>query len=456
MTNKPKPGFSEEISEPPSGEGSGVTMDDFCAYMPQASSFFFMPSRELWPGSNVNARLPPVPVLTKAGKPKFKNGKPVVIKPTTWLIQNRPVEQTTWCPGEPLLIRNRLYTKGGIIEREGVTTFNQYRALRIKLGDPTKAGPWLDHMYRIFSKSDTDHSIYWMAQRVQQPAIKINHALVWIGDPGIGKDSALAPLREAVGPWNYADISPAHLLEPYTDYAKSVVLRINEGRDLGEFDRFKFHDHTKIYIAAPPETLRVNEKHLRQYYIPNCTGVIITSNHKTDGIYLQADDRRHFVVSSERKKEEFSPEYWNELWIYYYGGGFENIAAYLMQLDISSFDPKAPPPQTAAFWEIVNASQPSEDNELADVLDQLGNPDAVTVPMLIAAATGEISDWLMSRNGKRALPHRLDRCRYVAVKNPSAKDGFWKIKGSRQMIYAKASLLPEERLAAAQKLQSGS
>jgi hypothetical protein len=72
MTNKPKPGFSEEISEPPSGEGSGVTMDDFCAYMPQASSFFFMPSRELWPGSNVNARLPPVPVLTKAGKPKFK------------------------------------------------------------------------------------------------------------------------------------------------------------------------------------------------------------------------------------------------------------------------------------------------------------------------------------------------------------------------------------------------
>ena len=37
----------------------------------------------------------------------------------------------------------------------------------------------------------------------------------------------------------------------------------------------------------------------------NCLGLIITTNHKTDGIYLPADDRRHYVAWSLRTKEDF-------------------------------------------------------------------------------------------------------------------------------------------------------
>jgi hypothetical protein len=46
---------------------------------------------------------------------------------------------------------------------------------------------------------------------------------------------------------------------------KSVILRVNEVRDLGDTNRFAFYDRMKIYTAAPPEVLQVNEKHLRQY-----------------------------------------------------------------------------------------------------------------------------------------------------------------------------------------------
>ena len=67
---------------------------------------------------------------------------------------------------------------------------------------------------------------------------------------------------------------------------KSVILRVNEARDLGEVDRFAFHDHMKLYIAAPPDVLRVDEKNLREYSLINCCGVIITTNYKTDGIFL--------------------------------------------------------------------------------------------------------------------------------------------------------------------------
>ena len=58
----------------------------------------------------------------------------------------------------------------------------------------------------------------------------------------------------------------------------------------------------------------------------------------------------------------------------------------------------------------------------------------------------------MDRKNRRALPHRLERCGYVSVRNPEAKDGVWKSKGERLITYAKASLTPQERVAAARKL----
>jgi hypothetical protein len=272
---------------------------------------------------------------------------------------------------------------------------------------------------------------------------------------GIGKDTLLEPVKQAVGPWNFQDISPTHLLGRFNSFVKSVILRINEARDLGEVDRFSFYDRTKIYTAAPPDVLRVDEKNLREYYVFNCLGLLITTNHKTDGIYLPADDRRHYVAWSHRTKEEFPPGYWNELWGWYQSGGFGHVAAYLAEFDLTDFDAKAPPPKTAAFWDIVGASCAPEDAELADVIDALGNPDALTLGQLIdrAAEIGAAAaDWLMERKNRRAIPHRMERCDYVPVRNPDAGDGLWKLKDRRQVIYAKARLSLRDQLAAARRL----
>ena len=212
----------------------------------------------------------------------------------------------TWCPGLPMLIPNRLVSDGGWMEREGVTCFNLYRPPRIKPGDATKAGPWIEHVHKVFDADDANHIIKWLAHRVQRPGEKINHGLMLGGAMGIGKDTLLEPVKMAVGPWNFHEISPAHLLGRFNGFAKSVILRVNEARDLGEFNRFGFYDHTKIYTAAPPDVLRVDEKHLREHYVFNCLGFLITTNHKTDGIYLPADDRRHYVAWSNLTKDDFS------------------------------------------------------------------------------------------------------------------------------------------------------
>ena len=76
----------------------GVQLDDFYAYMPM-HNYLFAPSREPWPASSVNARIPPVPIFDAKGPLLDENGKQKKLKASTWLDQNRPVEQMTWAPG---------------------------------------------------------------------------------------------------------------------------------------------------------------------------------------------------------------------------------------------------------------------------------------------------------------------------------------------------------------------
>ena len=149
---------------------------------------------------------------------------------------------------------------------------------------------------------------------MQRPGEKINHALVLGGKQGIGKDSLLEPVKEAVGRWNWREISPTQMLGRFNGWTKSVVVRISEACDLSAADRIAFYNHSKQYIASPPDVLRVDEKHLREYLVLNVLGVIITTNHKTDGIYLPDDDRRHFVAWSPCAKEDFDDCYWANLW----------------------------------------------------------------------------------------------------------------------------------------------
>jgi Bifunctional DNA primase/polymerase, N-terminal len=420
----------------------GVILDDFWAHMP-SHSYIYTPTRAHWPASSVNARLPPVELADEHGKPILDaKGNEKRVAAATWLDAHRSVEQMTWAPGLPMIIPDRLIVEGGWIDRRGVKCFNLYLPPTIELGDAGEAGKWVEHVHYVYP-ADADHIINWLAHRVQRPGDKVNHALVLGGAPGIGKDTLLAPARAAVGPWNCQEVSPKHVLDDkFNGFVKSVILRVSEAHDLGEYDRFALHDRLKAYTAAPPEVLRCNEKHLREHAVLNCCGVVITTNHKTDGVFLSPDDRRHYVTWSERTNEDdrFQGDYWDELWGYYREGGYGHIAAFLMERDISGFDAKAPPPKTSAFWAIGDANRAPEEAELADLLDALGSPPAVTLESLLSVAKGDADAWLRDRKNRRAIPHRLERCGYVPVRNLDAKDGLWKLDGRRVAVYAKASL----------------
>ena len=64
-----------------------------------------------------------------------------------------------------------------------------------------------------------------------------------------------------------------------------------------------------------------------------------------------------------------------------------------------------------------------------------------------------IGGWLSDRKNARSIPHKFDRCGYIALRNDSSGDGRWKIGGKNKMIYVRKELSGQEQYKAAAKLK---
>ena len=307
----------------------------------------------------------------------------------------------------------------------------------------------------------------WCAHRVQRPHEKINHALVLGGKQGIGKDTLLEPVKHAVGAWNFNEVSPQQVLGRFNGFLKSVILRVSEARDLGEFDRFAFYDHMKSHHRGAARRAAGRREEPHEYAIPNVCGVIITTNHKTDGIYPAGRRSPPFrrLVRPRQERLRRRPTGTSS------GNGTAAAGSMSSRTTCTTstspaFNPKAPPPQTEAFCEIVNASRSPEDAELADALDRLAEqskdypaddrhvtdkrqfwPTIVTVADVVAASSnGEFNQWITDRKNSRKIPHRFEGCGYTPVRNPDADSGLWRLNGHRQALYGRLTVAFGDRL----------
>ena len=419
-----------------------LKLEDFWAHLP-SHEFIYVPTRALWPAPSVNGCIsepPKNPATSKA------------MKPADWLDRHRAVQQMSWHPGRPMIIEGEVVAKGGWSPYPGARVFNLYQEPARQVGDAAQAGPWLDHLRRVYP-ADWEHIQFWLAHRIQHPGEKINHALVLGGNPGVGKDTLLEPVKAGVGSCNWAEVAPQQITDsPFNPWIQCVVARVSEVRDMKEH-RFRFYETMKTYIAAPPDSLAVNQKHACEYYVPNVMGVLYTTNNRTDGLYLPADDRRHYVAWSEAQKEDFSDGYWTGLWQWLEKGGTWHVVEYLSTLDLSGFNPKAPPPKTPAFWTIVHANNAPEDAELSGIFGEDSGVDAIVLSDVIEKASAaklyELVEELRNRKMRRAIPHKMARIGFVPVHNPDAKDRHWVVEGHRVMVYASIKLNTSEQVRAA-------
>lgn len=422
-------------------------LSKFWAHLP-SGKIIYEGTRELWSPGSLDKHIGRVKDAMKAEGPGMLA--------TTWLSQHRAVQSMGWSPGEPMIIEGKVLTSDGWLHSPGDKTFNRYVPPDIKHveGDVSK---WLNHVAWVYP-DEAEHIVLWLAHRVQHPGVKINHCLDFLGKQGIGKDTIVAPVIAAIGGQNFKQVAAkAFFKTEWNDFLQSVILRINEIHDLGGESRYGFYDATKDVTTSPPETHRINTKGVPQYAAVNVCGVIMTSNHP-DALYIPADDRRHYVCSSNRDRGELPPGYFDDMHAWFENGGSASVAHYLANLDLSGFRAKAPPPKTAGWHMLVAAGLAPENGDLTDVIEAMGKPAAVTLQMVRSRTPFDSQLRLSFDDAKlrKALPKRLAECGYVAVSNPEAREsgGRWRVAGVKATIYARQELSETERLAAARSLST--
>jgi Primase C terminal 2 (PriCT-2)/Family of unknown function (DUF5906) len=412
-----------------------VTRLDFFAHM-ETGKFVYFPTGMLWPATSVNARLGPSGVMGPNNK---------MVPMSEVLKRTRAVDQVSWMPGRPQIVRNVVVTKAGVEVEPDNVVLNLYRApLRVD-GVAQHSLPWRRHLEMLYP-DDAEWITKWMAHCIQKPWEKKNHALVLGGKSGVGKDTILYPLILGVGGQNWAEATPTALMGRFNAFLQAVVLRISEVHNLGEnLTRRKLYEHLKPILASPPETLQIDAKNVEVRSILNVVSVLMTTNYRHEGFYLPEEDRRHYMawteVTEREVKQNKGGDYYAKLHKWMDGDGAAHVVAYLRAVDISQWDAKAPPPKTRWWHSVVGVStQDVNDEALADAIAAMGHRAVFSKEELTAAADTVLQAWIDDPKNTRAFPARLHGEGYERIPS-SSKGGRWKLKDYRNVsLYGKISL----------------
>jgi hypothetical protein len=379
------------------------------------------------------------------GRPRARER---LIPPSTDIMRvenDQFVEGATWWPGQPQIVKDWFIDSDGFFPAKGRRMYNRYRPIPELAGNALKAQPWIDHVKALWP-DPIEHEYffdYW-AHALQRPGEKCNAAIVLSGQQGIGKDVALSAVKHAMGDWNCKDINPDQLFGQYKPFLQTLALIVNESKPQeDEFRASNMYNIMKPLIAAPPNTLPVDEKYQNLKYVINVLRVVITTNHPLD-LFIPEDDRRMFIMHSRTLKGWQPPEYFAQLGPWCEGEGGAHVQAFLLSRDIRAFNPKAAPPKTQG-WEDIANTWITPDDALTQALDALGRPDVLLATELLQVqfdGADEIQGMLKS---PRKIAHRLSKEGYVTIRpDASDKENRWAFSGPNRTIRSRLALAKQE------------
>jgi hypothetical protein len=246
------------------------------------------------------------------------------------------------------LLRGITYAAGDgvLVARDGDVYGNRWRDARPSLdgvagGDVSR---WVDHCKALVPvEAELNHCFDVMAFKLQNPRVKINHAVLHGGDEGSGKDTMWAPFIWSVcGPGlkNRGLVDNDGLTSQWGYALESEILILNELKEPEANQRRALANKLKPIIAAPPETLPINRKGLHPYDMVNRMMVLAFTNDPVP-ISISSQDRRWFCIWSAAGRMDASAA--QDMWRWYRSGGFETIARWLADRDVSKFNPSAAP-----------------------------------------------------------------------------------------------------------------
>jgi hypothetical protein len=375
------------------------------------------------------------------------------------------VEGSTWWPGKPQFIENVVVSERGAMDLVGAVCYNSYIAPFRPITKP-KGSPdiWIDHVKKLYPDPvEHNHFFDFCAHMIQRPDEKVNHGLVMAGAQGIGKDTALLPVRHGVGEWNAAEVGPDAIHGAYNPHVKSVLLVVNEVRPNDEeFKASNFYNLLKPLLAAPPEMLPMTIKYANTIYIRNLCHVVLTTNDPLT-MYIPAEDRRLFVMTSALEdpkiSNDFPPLYFDKIHSYLQQGGTEAVIWWLSTRSLQTFGITNPPPMTRGKKAIIESAHQVRRSAVDDVFEQYcdhvgGKPDAFFQKDLLIFVnesdyfddSSKIVNMINAKNFHFKMAERgydLIRCPY--------KSEWKKGKFRSRAGFAKRQLLPDDQISALEK-----
>ena len=261
------------------------------------------------------------------------------------------VDSTYYSPGD----------ERRVIQRGGLKLYNAYRPGPIQPQD-VDCQRVLGHFSLLVPEESERHHLFsYLACMVQRPSTKLNSMVLITGGQGIGKSTIGTILSGILGDGNTKNLSPDMAENRFRSNWGDCQLLILE--ELMMRGRLEFYNELKPWITE--EEVLADRKGKDPRHVRTPRGFLAFSNFKNAAM-LPSDDRRVFVVGSSMQKQ--SNEYYQEL----YGSLDSELPGFLyflLSYDLSGFNPKAPPPVTAAKKHMIERAMPPVNAELSEAIE---------------------------------------------------------------------------------------
>jgi hypothetical protein len=261
------------------------------------------------------------------------------------------------------------YSPGGPEVLEG-NYLNTWRGWGVtpKKGDVSNFKKLLDHVFGE-SKEVRDWVLKWLAYPLQNPGSKLYTAVVlWSNEQGSGKSLLGYSLKRVYGD-NFVVIGEQELHGQFNGWRanKQFVL----GEEITGSDRRSEANRLKAIVTG--ETVRVNMKHQQEYEVEDRGNYLFTSN-GPDAFLIDMHDRRYVVHESmsTTPKEMRQTETWftntYDPW-YRSEEGAAALFHYLMNVDLTGFNPRQRAPMTEAKQQMAGMSGTNADVIVREMVD---------------------------------------------------------------------------------------
>lgn len=267
-----------------------------------------------------------------------------------WLKDERKlqVEGLMYSPGQPTIH----------MDAAGKAYLNTWRGMGLT-PDPGLVDQWLGLLSANLGDLDLQEWVLnWLAYPLQHPGAKLNTLLLIFGPSGTGKDLFLTPMHAIYGN-NAVKVSNDELKSTFTSlYAARQFIHADE---LKRTPSASDSVNQKIKGMVTNATMTVNRKGDPEYKIRNVANLAITSNYY-DCIKLDEDDRRAAIIRWSPVTEALDMRgmqgYWRPLaaWLTSTAGAAA-IYAYLLDRDLTGFDPAAWAPTTVWKEQVIDAAR---------------------------------------------------------------------------------------------------